>query len=133
MEYYRLHDIIHRTRALDSPVMYSEGLQGSLLNIYTNNNIVYYNRDTMCIFYLVCRALDTVEDDPTISNPTKLPMLREFHKNLYDPLWKFLESKDKYHIVLDNFPEVSHGQSYVNTIGYYVNTNLALKIFLTMP
>ncbi|XP_059141839.1 squalene synthase-like [Physella acuta] len=64
-------------------------------------------RDAICIFYLVLRALDTVEDDMTIPIDIKVPMLKTFHKNLLDPEWKYMESKDKDRLVLETFPEIS--------------------------
>ncbi|XP_053314619.1 squalene synthase-like [Spea bombifrons] len=64
-------------------------------------------RHAVCIFYLVLRALDTVEDDMTISLERKVPMLRNFHTYLYDPEWKFTESKDKHRQVLEDFPTIS--------------------------
>lgn len=36
------------------------------------------------MFYLVLRALDTVEDDMALPNDIKLPLLRAFHKKIYD-------------------------------------------------
>lgn len=42
-------------------------------------------RDAVCIFYLVLRALDTVEDDMAIPAATKIPLLRAFHNHIYDP------------------------------------------------
>ncbi|XP_046547407.1 squalene synthase-like isoform X2 [Haliotis rubra] len=65
-------------------------------------------RDSVCIFYLVLRALDTVEDDMTIPNKVKLPILRSFYKNLLDPKWCYTESKEKDRIVLDDFPTISY-------------------------
>ena len=41
-------------------------------------------RDPVCIFYLVLRALDTVEDDMAIPAPEKLPTLISFHEKIYD-------------------------------------------------
>ena len=41
-------------------------------------------RDVVCIFYLVLRALDTVEDDMAIAVDVKVPILRSFHENIYD-------------------------------------------------
>ena len=60
----------------------------------------------MCVFYLVLRALDTVEDDMTISVEKKIPMLRNFHTFLYEPEWRFMESKEKHRQVLEDFPTV---------------------------
>ena len=41
-------------------------------------------RDPVCVFYLVLRALDTVEDDMAIPAPDKLPVLISFHEKIYD-------------------------------------------------
>ncbi len=41
-------------------------------------------RDAICVFYLVLRALDTVEDDMAIPQDTKIPLLRCFHEKSYD-------------------------------------------------
>ncbi|XP_067412289.1 squalene synthase-like [Emydura macquarii macquarii] len=64
-------------------------------------------RHAVCILYLVLRAMDTVEDDMTISLETKLPMLYDFDSYLYQPDWRYLESKDKYKQVLEDFPMIS--------------------------
>ena len=61
----------------------------------------------MCIFYLVLRALDTVEDDMTIPTDTKIPMLKDFHTYLQQPDWNYTESKEKDKAVLEKFPAVS--------------------------
>nr|XP_033792205.1 squalene synthase-like isoform X2 [Geotrypetes seraphini] len=64
-------------------------------------------RHAVCIFYLVIRALDTIEDDMTIALETKVPMLHDFHTYLYQPEWRYAESKDKYKQVLEDFPTIS--------------------------
>ncbi|KAM9154535.1 squalene synthase-like isoform 2-T3 [Pangshura tecta] len=64
-------------------------------------------RHAVCIFYLVLRALDTVEDDMTINLDTKVPMLRDFHSYLYQPDWRYMESKEKDKQVLEDFPTIS--------------------------
>ncbi|KAM3930269.1 squalene synthase isoform 2-T2 [Leptodactylus fuscus] len=64
-------------------------------------------RHAVCIFYLVLRALDTVEDDMTISLETKIPMLHNFHTFLYQADWRFTESKEKDRQVLEDFPTIS--------------------------
>lgn len=61
----------------------------------------------VCVFYLVLRALDTVEDDMTIAMETKVRMLREFHTYLHLPEWSYSESKEKDRAVLEEFPTVS--------------------------
>lgn len=44
-------------------------------------------RDAICIFYLVLRALDTVEDDMKVSVETKLKELPKFHTHTSDMSW----------------------------------------------
>nr|AIW04729.1 squalene synthase [Dryopteris fragrans] len=64
-------------------------------------------RDAICIFYLVLRALDTVEDDMSISVDTKLPVLKSFHKNIHDPTWHFPCGERDYKVLMDEFHHVS--------------------------
>ncbi|KAG1941826.1 squalene synthase isoform X1 [Pimephales promelas] len=64
-------------------------------------------RHAVCIFYLVLRALDTVEDDMTIPLEKKVPMLHDFHSFLYQPEWSFSESREKDRQVLEDFPTIS--------------------------
>jgi len=44
-------------------------------------------RDAVCIFYLVLRGLDTVEDDMSVPLPIKVPELLAFHEKLDQPGW----------------------------------------------
>ncbi|XP_007476301.1 squalene synthase isoform X1 [Monodelphis domestica] len=64
-------------------------------------------RNAVCIFYLVLRALDTVEDDMTISMEKKVTMLKNFHSYLYQPDWSYMESNEKDRQVLEDFSTVS--------------------------
>ncbi|ROL45223.1 Squalene synthase [Anabarilius grahami] len=64
-------------------------------------------RHAVCIFYLVLRALDTVEDDMTIPLEKKVPLLHDFHTFLYQPEWCFTESREKDRRVLEDFPTIS--------------------------
>ncbi|KAE8215469.1 hypothetical protein CF327_g1223 [Tilletia walkeri] len=70
----------------------------------------------ICIFYLVLRALDTVEDDMTIPVEKKIPLLLDFYKKLDEPGWNFTENgpdeKDRellvqYHKVIAEFQMLS--------------------------
>ena len=38
------------------------------------------------------RGLDTVEDDMSIAMERKVPLLRAFHRKLYETGWQFHES-----------------------------------------
>ncbi|XP_061667695.1 squalene synthase isoform X2 [Syngnathoides biaculeatus] len=64
-------------------------------------------RHAVCIFYLVLRALDTVEDDMSIPLDRKVPMLHQFHTYLYQDAWSFGESREKDRQVLEDFPTIS--------------------------
>eukprot|EP01006_Ploeotia_vitrea_P044227 TRINITY_DN66818_c9_g1_i1.p1 TRINITY_DN66818_c9_g1~~TRINITY_DN66818_c9_g1_i1.p1 ORF type:complete len:443 (-),score=73.52 TRINITY_DN66818_c9_g1_i1:336-1550(-) len=44
-------------------------------------------RDAICIFYLVLRGLDTVEDDMAFPEDKKIAELRQFYKHLDEPGW----------------------------------------------
>ncbi|KAK4460020.1 isoprenoid synthase domain-containing protein [Cladorrhinum samala] len=43
----------------------------------------------VCLFYLVLRGLDTIEDDMTIDNKVKEPLLRNFHETMEQDGWTF--------------------------------------------
>ncbi|XP_060686698.1 squalene synthase isoform X2 [Hemiscyllium ocellatum] len=64
-------------------------------------------RQAVCIFYLVLRALDTVEDDMSIPLEVKIPMLQNFHTYLYQPEWRYSQSQEKDRQVLEDFPSIS--------------------------
>lgn len=42
----------------------------------------------------------------TISIEKKIPLLHNFHSYLYEPEWRFMESKEKDRQVLEDFPTV---------------------------
>uniref|UniRef100_A0A0E0E8V5 Squalene synthase n=1 Tax=Oryza meridionalis TaxID=40149 RepID=A0A0E0E8V5_9ORYZ len=73
-------------------------------------------RNAVCVFYLVLRALDTVEDDTSIPTEIKVPILQEFHRHIYNHDWHFScgtkDCKilmDKFHYVLTAFLELGSG------------------------
>ena len=43
----------------------------------------------ICIYYLVLRGLDTIEDDMSIPDEIKQPLLRSFHEKTVTPGWHF--------------------------------------------
>ncbi|KAJ2782843.1 bifunctional farnesyl-diphosphate farnesyltransferase/squalene synthase [Coemansia javaensis] len=49
-------------------------------------------RDAVCLFYLILRGLDTVEDDMTIPGARKRQVLETFHEVIYQAGWTFKES-----------------------------------------
>lgn len=44
------------------------------------------------MFYLMLRGLDTIEDDMTLPDEKKQPLLRQFHQLAVQPGWTFTES-----------------------------------------
>lgn len=64
-------------------------------------------RQAVAVFYLVLRALDTVEDDMNIPRDEKVTMLRSFSSYLDLQTWSYDKSSDKDGIVLADFPSIS--------------------------
>ncbi|GAB4853843.1 squalene synthetase-like protein [Ancistrocladus abbreviatus] len=64
-------------------------------------------RNAVCIFYLVLRALDTVEDDTSIPTNVKVPILIAFHQHIYDRDWHFSCGTKDYKVLMDQFHHVS--------------------------
>nr|AKR76253.1 squalene synthase [Betula platyphylla] len=64
-------------------------------------------RNAICIFYLVLRALDTVEDDTSIPTDVKVPILKAFHRHIYDCEWHFSCGTKEYKVLMDQFHHVS--------------------------
>lgn len=53
-------------------------------------------RDAVCLFYLILRGLDTIEDDMSFDSELKAVELRSFHEKLYRPGWTFTRCGDGY-------------------------------------
>lgn len=66
-------------------------------------------KDAVCVFYLVLRALDTVEDDMKFPEEQKWPLLREFYKKSYDETFQLtgVGDQDDYTVLLENYPKVT--------------------------
>ncbi|XP_073389255.1 squalene synthase 1 isoform X2 [Physcomitrium patens] len=65
-------------------------------------------RDAVCVFYLVLRGLDTIEDDMAIPIDIKVPILKSFHEHIYDPSWKFVCGEKDYKELMNKFECVSN-------------------------
>nr|ASO66848.1 squalene synthase [Fritillaria unibracteata] len=64
-------------------------------------------RNAVCVFYLVLRALDTVEGDTSIPEDIKVPILESFHRHIYNPDWHFSCGTKDYKVLMDNFRNIS--------------------------
>lgn len=63
-------------------------------------------RNAICVFYLVLRALDTVEDDMALADRVKLPALRRFHEKIYDRGYTILCGDGNYRVLMEKLPIV---------------------------
>lgn len=65
-------------------------------------------KDAVCVFYLVLRALDTIEDDMQFPLNEKLPLLETFHKKTNDEEFSLtgIGDQDDYRVLLENYPKV---------------------------
>ncbi|KAK2644807.1 hypothetical protein Ddye_020002 [Dipteronia dyeriana] len=86
----------------------------TLLNKFTNGGTTLLLqpfepqlRNVLCIFYLILRALDTVEDDTSIPTEVKVPVLIDFHRHVYDPDWHFSCGTEDCKTLMDQFHHVS--------------------------
>ncbi|XP_031271680.1 squalene synthase-like [Pistacia vera] len=64
-------------------------------------------RDAVCIFYLVLRALDTIEDDTSIPTEVKVPTLLAFHGHVHDRDWHFSCGTEDHKVLMDQLHHVS--------------------------
>lgn len=66
-------------------------------------------KDAVCIFYLVLRALDTIEDDMSLDPMEKERMLRDFHMDFQRTNWRLngIGDQEDYRALLAHFPKVS--------------------------
>ncbi len=65
-------------------------------------------KDAVCIFYLVLRALDTIEDDMKLPKEEKPELLRNFHKRSYDENFtlKNVGDQEDYRVLLEHYDKV---------------------------
>lgn len=66
-------------------------------------------KDPVCLFYLILRALDTLEDDMRFDASEKLPLLRSFYQVIGDESWnkEGIGDTADYRDLLKNYPKVA--------------------------
>lgn len=64
-------------------------------------------RDAICVFYLVLRALDTVEDDMALDDEVKVPLLRCFYEKSRDRSWSMSCGYGHYVALMENYQMVT--------------------------
>mmetsp|Transcript_41167 Transcript_41167/g.80486 ORF Transcript_41167/g.80486 Transcript_41167/m.80486 type:complete len:564 (+) Transcript_41167:231-1922(+) len=63
-------------------------------------------RNAICVFYLVLRGLDTVEDDMAIDNATKAKLLLNFHEAIEEEGWDLHYGYKDEKVLLEEFDRV---------------------------
>ena len=65
-------------------------------------------KDPVCLYYLILRGLDSVEDDILYPAEQRLPLLRNFYKKCIEDNWNIsgVGDSDDYRILLANFDKV---------------------------
>ncbi len=65
-------------------------------------------KESVCLFYLVLRALDTVEDDMDFPEEKKIPLLQSFYTKCWDESFSMNGVGDtpEYRRLMKNFPKV---------------------------
>lgn len=65
-------------------------------------------KDAVCVFYLILRGLDTIEDDMSFPDEKKFPLLRDFNNICRRPGWKIENVGDShdYKVLTANFDKV---------------------------
>ena len=65
-------------------------------------------KDPVCVYYLILRGLDSVEDDMLYPPDKRLPLLRHFHQKCMEDGWKIngVGDSDDYRTLLANFDKV---------------------------
>lgn len=64
-------------------------------------------RDAVCVFYLVLRALDTVEDDMALEERVKVPLLRAFYAESREDGWSMDCGSGDYCRLMQHYPRVA--------------------------
>ncbi len=90
----------------------------------------YELRDPVCVFYLVLRGLDSVEDDMTYPVDKRLPLLRNFHEKCNQKNWKIEGVGDSadYRVLLANFDKVINVHQSLKPEYQDVITNICEKM-----
>ncbi|KAG6005223.1 Delta(24)-sterol C-methyltransferase [Claviceps maximensis] len=82
----------------------------------------------IALFYLVLRGLDTIEDDMTIPLETKIPLLRDFHKNMEVDGWQYHESQEKDKELLEKFDVVITELKKIKPQYYVIIKDITVKM-----
>ena len=87
-------------------------------------------RDAICVFYLVLRGLDSVEDDMSISKEHKRQLLAGFYEKNFDLKWNLPNVGDSegYKLLLEKYEQISHTFACLDPKYQEVITDITLEM-----
>jgi len=65
-------------------------------------------RNPVCVFYVVLRGLEAIEDDRSIAYDVKVGLLKDFHKKIFDPMFHYPYGNEEYPPLMDKFHLISN-------------------------
>jgi farnesyl-diphosphate farnesyltransferase len=87
-------------------------------------------KDAICLFYLILRGLDSIEDDMHLEKEIKIGLLREFYKKLEEPGWNIKGTGDTadYRMLLEHFDKVISAYQQLDSKYRKVISNICMKM-----
>jgi farnesyl-diphosphate farnesyltransferase len=84
----------------------------------------------VCLFYLILRALDSIEDDMNLPKDFKIKLLKEFLNKNYEPGWKIsgVGDKKEYVELLENYDKIVHVFLTINQENQLIITDICRKM-----
>ncbi len=87
-------------------------------------------RDPVCIFYLVLRGLDSIEDDAAFPHQEKIPLLKNFYAKNLESDWnlKGVGDSEDYRALLANYGKVARAFQFLDRKYQSVITDVCRKM-----
>ena len=84
----------------------------------------------ICLFYLILRALDSIEDDMSLDKDQKVKLLRTFYKKNYEEGWTItgVGDKEEYRELLQNYDKVIRAFGSIDSKSQEVITEICQKM-----
>jgi len=84
----------------------------------------------ICLFYLILRALDSIEDDMSLDKKQKVELLRTFHEKNYEEGWTITDvgDKEEYRELLENYDKVIRAFKSIDSQYQQVITEICQKM-----
>jgi len=84
----------------------------------------------ICLFYLILRALDSIEDDMSFDKKQKVALLRTFHEKNYEEGWTITDvgDKEEYRELLKNYDKVIRAFKSIDSQYQQIITEICQKM-----